>query len=269
MSLYRITEPRLGRLHVHAWRHRAQRTIGLLLLTLLSCMVGLALLDPSEEALSHKTFVALWNAGNLISTVGDFTPLTAHQKAFVLVAMFSFVIIGGYAVSTLTGILSSDAVMAYRENRSMERILDRLTNHIVLVGFGAIGRLVAAQLHAAGERVLVIDRDATLAARASELGYHVVEGDAGVDPNAFERAGIERAKALVVTTEDPDRKVAITLLGHALKPDLRIVVTGRNDPRGALLRRAGASDVVVIDDLVADALLDRLGANVGTGGGVP
>jgi hypothetical protein len=221
-------------------------------------MVGLALLDPSTESLSHRTFVALWNAGNLLSTVGDFTPLTAEQRGFVLVAMFTFVIIGGYAVSTLTGILSNDAVMAYRENRSMERVPDHLTNHILLVGFGAIGRLVAARLEGAGERVLVIERDAGLAALASELGHLVVQGDAGVDPAVFNRAGLERATALVVTADDPDRKVAITLMAHTLQPNLRIVVTGRDDPRGALLQRAGASEVVVTEDLVARELVERL-----------
>ena len=264
MPVYRITEPRLGRLHMQAWRRRVRHTLGVLLLTLVSCTLGLALLDPSAEPLSQKAFVALWNAGNLISTLGDFTAFTAHQKTFVMVAMFTLVILGGYAVSTLTGILASDAVMAYRENISMERVLDRLTNHVVVVGFGAIGRLVAGQLHAMRERVLVIDRDATLAGQASELGYLVVQGDAGVDPGVLDRAGIDRARALVVTTENADRKLAITLMAHTLGPGLRIVVTGQNDPRGALLERAGASAVVVVDDLVAGALVKRLGRNPGT-----
>jgi hypothetical protein len=264
MSVYRIAEPRLGRLHVQAWRHRAGRTLAVLLLTLLCCTVGLVFLDPSAEPLSQKTFLALWNAGNLISTLGDFTSFSDHQKAFMTVAMFTLVLIGGYAITTLTGMLSSDEVMAYRENISMERILDRLNNHIVVVGFGPIGRLVAAQLAGAGDRVLVVDRDATLAAQASERGHLVVQGDAGVDPGALDRAGIGRARALVVTTEDPDRKLAITLMAHTCNPGLRIVVTGQNDPRGALLQRAGASEVVVVDDLVAGTLVDRLGRNPGT-----
>jgi voltage-gated potassium channel len=68
----------------------------------------------------------------------------------------------------------------------------------------------------------------------------------------------------VVTTENADRKRAITLMANTLTPDLRIVVTGQNDPRGALLERAGASEVVVVDDLVAAALVGRLGTNTGT-----
>src|SRR5215813_2864949 len=198
MPVYRITEPRLGRLRVQAWRHRAWRTLGMLLLTLLCCMVGLVLLDPSADPLSQKAFLALWNAGNLISTLGDFTEFTASQQAFVMVAMFTFLGIGGYAITTLTGMLSSDELMRYRENKSMERILDRLANHIVVVGFGALGRLVSGRLQAAGDRVLLIEREAALAAEASELGHLVVQGDAGIDASVLDRAGIERARALVV-----------------------------------------------------------------------
>ena len=107
--------------------------------------------------------------------------------------------------------------------------------------------------------MVVIDRADDLAGEASDLGYLVVQGDAGVDDAVLDRSGIERARALVVTTDDPDRKLCITLMAHARNPALRIAVTGANEPRGALLRRAGASDVVVADDLIAGALVGCLG----------
>ena len=53
-------------------------------------------------------------------------------------------------------------------------------------------------------------------------------------------------------------------MAHTSHPGLQIVVTGQNDPRGALLARAGASDVVVFNDLVAGALVGRLGRNTST-----
>jgi len=76
---------------------------------------------------------------------------------------------------------------------------------------------------------------------------------------ALDHGGVERAKALVVTTEDPDRKLSITLMAHSRNAKLKIAVTGANNSRGALLQRAGASQVVITDDLIADALVDRLG----------
>jgi voltage-gated potassium channel len=148
--------------------------------------------------------------------------------------------------------------MMRRENRKVANEFDRLVNHVVVIGFAALGRLVAQRLHQAGEQVVVIDRSDDLAAQASSLGYLTVQGDAGGDDAVFDHAMIEQAKALVVTTEDPDRKLSITLMAHSRNPALRIAVTGANSPRGALLHLAGASEVVLIEDLVASALVDRL-----------
>ena len=63
----------------------------------------------------------------------------------------------------------------------------------------------------------------------------------------------------MVTTEDVDRKLSIRLMAHSRNAKLKIAVTGANNSRGALLQRAGASQVVITDDLIADALVDRLG----------
>ena len=79
-----------------------------------------------------------------------------------------------------------------------------------------------------------------------------------MDDAAFDHAGVEQAKALVVTTEDPDRKLSITLMAHSRNPKLKIAVSGANGQRGGLLHRAGASQVVITDDLIADALVDPL-----------
>jgi hypothetical protein len=233
-------------------------TVALLLAALAVCAIGLFALDTSSHPLPAKVFRGLWNALNLLTTLGDFTSLDQREKLFMMATMVAFLMIGGYALSSLTGFLSSDAVMTRRENKNMEHKLDHLANHVILIGFGTLGRLVAARLQGAGEQVIVIDRAGDLACQASSLGYLGVQGDAGVDDVALDRARIEQAKALVVTTEDPDRKLSITLMAHSRNPKLKIAVTGANSPRGALLQRAGASEVVVMDDLIAAALVDRL-----------
>jgi voltage-gated potassium channel len=258
MPIYRVMEPRVGRLHMQEWWRRVLHIVGLLLVTLAVCAIGLIALDSSGQPLPAKIFRGLWNALNLVTTLGDLTGLDEREKVFMMATMIAFLVIGGYAVSSLTGILSNDAVMAFRENKKMEHKLDNLANHVIVIGFGALGRLVAGRLHDAGEQVIVIDRADDLTAQASNLGYLVVQGDAGVDDAALDHAGLERARALVVTTEDPDRKLSITLMAHSRNPKLKIAVTGANSPRGALLHRAGASEVVITDDLIADALVDRL-----------
>ena len=258
MPIYSVMELRVGRLHLKEWRRRVLHIGSLLLLTIAVCAIGLIALDSSGQPLPARIFQAVWNALNVVTTLGDLTGLNQREKVFMMATMIAFLAIGGYAVSGLTGVLSSDAVIAIRENKKMEHKLDNLANHVIVIGFGALGSLVAGRLRDAGEQVVVIDRGNDLAAQASNLGYLVVQGDAGVDDAALDHAGVERAKALVVTTEDPDRKLSITLMAHSRNPKLKIAVTGADNQRGALLQRAGASQVVIPADLIAVALVDRL-----------
>jgi voltage-gated potassium channel len=258
MPIYRVQEPGFGQLHRREWRRRVFRIVGLLLLVVAACAIGLIALDSTELLLPAKIFRGFWNALNVVTTLGAFTSLDAREKLFMMATMVAFMMTSGYALSSLTGILSSDAVMSLRENSRMEHQLNLLASHVIVIGFGDLGRLVAARLHEAGETVVVIDRSDELAARASSLGYLVVQGDAGVDDAVLDRSRIEQAKALVVTTEDADRKLSITLMAHSRNPTLKIAVTGPNGPRGALLNHAGASEVVITDDLIAGALVDRL-----------
>jgi voltage-gated potassium channel len=241
------------------WRRRLLHTVGLLGGTLAVCAIGLIALDSSQELLTAKVSRGLWNALNLVTTLGDFASLDQREKLFMMVTMVAFLMIGGYSLSSLTGFLSSEAVITRRENKTMGHTLDHLSNHVIVIGFGILGRLVAGRLHQAGEQVVVIERADDLAAQASSLGYLVVQGDAGVDDAALDRSMVEHAKALVVTTEDSDRKLSITLMAHSRNPKLKIAVTGSNSPRAALLHRAGASEVVIMDELIAGALVDRLG----------
>jgi voltage-gated potassium channel len=258
MPIYRVLEPGSGVVQMREWRRRVLHTVALLLAALIACAIGLFALDTTSQPLRAKVFRGLWNALNLVTTLGDFTSLEHREKLFMMGTMVVFLMIGGYALSSLTGFFSSEAMLTRRENRNVEHKLERLANHVILIGFGPLGRLTAGRLQAAGEQVVVIDRADDLAAQASGLGYLVVQGDAGTDDVALARASVALAKALVVTTEEPDRKLSITLMAHSLNPRLRIAVTGANGPRGALLQRAGASEVVVVDELVASALVDRL-----------
>ena len=264
MWIFRVAEPRLGVIRMREWRRRVRHTIGLLVLLLGGAAAGLVLLDQSNTAFSTKLFAALWDGVNLITTLGDFTELNQHQKIFMLMAMFATLLIGGFAVSRLTGMLSGDDVMVYRENRIMEHKLEELADHCVVVGFHSLGALVANRLRQAGQIVLVLVGDQDQADRAADRGFLVVLGQPGVFDDVLNHARLDRAKALVVTTPDSNNNLAVTLFAHRLNPSLAIVVPGENPLRKGLFESAGASDVIIVDDIVSDALVGRLTTRVET-----
>lgn len=264
MAIYRFVEPRLGRVRVHQWRWGALQVLLVLALIIALTAVGLALLDNSEARLQDRLLLGLWNAVNLVSTLGDFSSFDARQKLFMMGAMLCVMITGAYAVTQLTGLLSSPEAVAYRENRRMERALDKLSGHVVVIGYVGRGKLLADRLRDAGQQVVVIDRDEGNAGFASNAGFDVIKGDAGSDDGVLHSARIGVARALFVTTADDQRNLTLTLMSHTLNPTLRIVVAGNDERWGRILRRAGASDVVIADRLLADAMLACLDGGAST-----
>jgi voltage-gated potassium channel len=257
LPLYTTVPPAEGRRKLRKWRFAVLRAVGLLAFTLLGCMLGLFLLDTGTDPLGAKLFRALWNASNTISTLGDLDSLNHRQQVFMVGAMFTLVTVGGYAISTLTGVISGDDVQAFGEYRRVEKKLAELAGHYVVAGFGVIGRRVANRLRQDGRTVVVVEFDEAEAKRASDLGFLTVLMVAGRD-EALEKVRLDTAAALLVTILNPDRKLALTLIARGMNPRLPIVVADDSDAEVSWLPHAGASRVILVDDLVAQALVDEL-----------
>ena len=257
MPLYTAIPPAQGRRQLRQWRFALARAAGLLIATLLGCMVGLLLLDDLNEPMPDRLFRALWNAANTISTLGDLDSLNHDQRWFMIGAMFTLVTVGGIAIGNLTGILSAEDVQAYREYRRVERKLAGLRGHVLVAGYGVFGRRVADRMRKRGRTVVVLEFDGERARQASDAGYISVLLEAGRD-DALGKVGLEVAAALFVVVENPDRRLALTLIGRNINPRLPIIVADGADTEESWLPHAGASRVVLIDDLVAEAMVDEL-----------
>lgn len=250
MWIYRVNEPRLGAFRVREWRRRARHAIVMLVLLLAAATGGLMLLDQSAAPLHTRLFNALWDAANLTTTLGDFSDFDERQKIFMLAAMLVTMFVAAFAISRLTGILSGDDVIADRENRAMERHFERLAGHILIVGYRSLGRRISAKLREAGEPVLVLVADELLADKAAESGSLVILGTTDACDEALRRARL-----------DSDANLAITLLANSLNRSLPVIVPGENNLKKTLLENADATEVVIGDEILANALIGKLGAH--------
>lgn len=247
MAQYHLRDPLRGRQRFQAWRLQALKTLAVLLALVFVCAAGLALLDSGTGTASDKLLDGLWNAVNLLSTLGDFSDFNYAQKRYMIIMVVAAILVGGVAITNLTGLLSSEDVMIYRENRAMIQALASLSGHVVVVGYDAVGQLVADRLREAGDTVVVVTAVDTFAALASSRKFFTVSGSAGTDDTVLAAAKIDRARALVVATNDPNHNLVITLSAHAANPGLTIAVYGESGSRKALLEKAGASIVVTAD----------------------
>ena len=129
--------------------------------------------------------------------------------------------------------------------------------HVVLVGYGRVGRLVGEGLAQAGQRFVVIEDQPDTAEAARGTAACVIVGNAA-DPAILTRAGIERAAMLIVAIPEGYEAGGIVERGQALNPHLTIIVRAHSDEEVAHLERVGARHVIMGEREIAGRMLDLI-----------
>ena len=127
--------------------------------------------------------------------------------------------------------------------------------HIVLVGYGRVGRLIAQGLRDRSKPLVVIETNAELAEAAMRDGHEAVAGNA-LDKRVLEAAGIDRATSLLIAIPEGFDAGAIAEKARALKPDLPIVARAHSNGEVEHLTRLGIGDVVMGERELAMRMLE-------------
>lgn len=181
-----------------------------------------------------------------ITTVGysEIYPLDTTGRLFTM--LIAVIGIGSlfYILSVFMENLVIMQLSNYRgRKRRMKKIKD-LKNHIILVGLGRVGKLAASQLKRRNQKFVLIDfqeKEEEINNFDSDLLY--ITGDATEDEILI-KAGIERARGMIVATANPSTTVFVVLSSKVLNPELFIVARSDVETSIEKLKRAGADRVV-------------------------
>ena len=121
----------------------------------------------------------------------------------------------------------------------MKERISKLQGHVILCGYGQVGREVAAVFESEGIPFVVIELDQEAAAQATDKGYLYLQGNATSD-EILKEAGVERARALVTALGTDADNLYVTLSAKEMHPDLFIVARISGEESEPKLRRAGA-----------------------------
>jgi voltage-gated potassium channel len=185
---------------------------------------------------------ALYQTVTTISTVGfrEVQPLNATGKLFTIVLILAGVGTVFYTAGVVLEGLVEGHLRSHLEVRRMERQILEMRGHVIVCGWGRVGRAIARYVARAGEQVVVIDRDPT---RLAGLPYPTVTGDV-TDDAVLVQAGIQHARVLVAALETDADNLYVVLSGRTLRPDLVIIARARTESSEPKMERAGASHVV-------------------------
>jgi voltage-gated potassium channel len=127
--------------------------------------------------------------------------------------------------------------------RQRRRLIDTLTEHYILCGFGRTGRQIALEFKAEGIPFVTVDSEVEQIQAAQELGYISVQGDATLDDTLL-KVGIERAICLIAALPSDAENLYTVLSAKSLNPQIRAIARASTEEALKKLQRAGADAVV-------------------------
>lgn len=208
----------------------------------------LALLAAGTTAFTLIENVSVWHgfvwALDTVATVGS---IGAPRDTGGEVTFVALIVLGVgtlfYAAVTLTEFFVAGHLSGLLDERRQQKMIDALSDHHIICGFGRVGRQVARDLTAAGARYVVIDHTPENRELAIGVGMRYLEGSPS-DDEMLRAAGIDRARGVIACVDSDAENIFITLTARELRPNIRIVARASVEDSEKKLRRAGADRVI-------------------------
>jgi voltage-gated potassium channel len=203
--------------------------------------LGYWLIEPG-----YSLFDALYMTVITLTTVGYGEipyPLSRAGRWFTIVLLLVGVFTLFFTATEIVRAVVGGEMQLALGRRFMERNLAGLSQHLVVCGYGRVGRLVCREFSRQKLRFVIVDRrPESLAGFDLPFGIPLV-GEA-TDDEVLKRAGVERARALVSAAPSDADNLYVTMSARLLNDNLFIVARAETEAAEKKLKRAGANRVV-------------------------
>lgn len=171
----------------------------------------------------------------------------------ILIHPFVFTAVSGQAVPRRG---TGEAEAKREADRETERENSR-TDHIVLVGYGRVGKLVAAGFRERQCGFVVIEDEHDVARDADAAGVSVIRGNAA-DQEILREAGVDVARLMLIAIPEGFEAGAVAETARRMNPGLRIIARAHSDEEVIHLQQHGADKVVMGEREIARVMLGSL-----------
>lgn len=130
-----------------------------------------------------------------------------------------------------------------RQGPPLPQIAESIEGHVVVVGYGRVGRQIVTLLDQVGIPQLIVEADAARGEELSRRGFPVLYGDAA-NSEVLTHAGLTRARALVVAGPDEDASAMVVTAARDMAPHLPIIARATSEDGTRHLAQLGAQDVI-------------------------
>lgn len=168
--------------------------------------------------------------------------LSAGGRVVTTLLILGGLVVVQISIQGVLGLSESGYFRRLRERR-FRSWLSTMHNHVILCGYGRIGREIAEQLARENVPLLVVEMDAERREAAEERGLAVLMADATLDETLLD-AGIHRCRALVAALPNNASNLYVVLSARGMAPNCRLIARSDSEEAERKLRLAGADQVV-------------------------
>lgn len=143
------------------------------------------------------------------------------------------------------------------EDAANHRVPDALSGHAIVVGYGRVGRQLAALLQARGVPLVIVEHDAERVAQARAAGLHAVRGNVASREVMLEAAPARAATAVFAIPEALEAGEAVTRM-KALNPALTVLARAHGEAEVRHLLAHGADGTVLAERELAFSLAEMV-----------
>ena len=174
---------------------------------------------------------------------GEVVPLDSSGRIFTILLIAAGVGSATFAIASGAEFVLEGHMRRIIERRRMDRSIEGLTGHVIICGFGRVGRRLADELRVEGVPFVIIDNDLQRLHDAEERRWPFVVGDS-TEESVLAEAGVGRARALVACVNSDADNVLTTLTAKGVRPDISVIGRAKAEENEAKFRRAGADRVI-------------------------
>ena len=188
-----------------------------------------------------------------ISTVGfgEVQPLNETAKIFTVILILVSVVVLGYAISIITEYILSRSNFELIKQRSVQQKIDKLNNHVIIVGYGRNGKQAAQKLMTYHKPFVVIELDEEVVNKFQSEDVNFVTGNANEDEILIE-AGVERAATLISALPNDSDNLFVVLSARQMNSKMKIISRASEETTYQKLKFAGANNVIMPDKIGGD-----------------
>ena len=196
-----------------------------------------------------------------VTTAGftEVRPLSNEGRMFTVVLLILSWGSFAFALTRITQYIISGEINQYFKTRSIMTAIDKLSDHVIICGYGRNGEQAAQTLGYHGQRYVVIESRLEIyeEAIAENPELLIVHGDS-TDDDVLKRAGIARAKALITALPVDAHNVFIVLSARSLNPHIQIISRASDRSTYPKLVKAGANSVIMPDKIGGTHMATRV-----------